>query len=269
MEDNEYLGDLARTQGVDFDLDEYNGRWCVTPEFPNGTYAYFVSVSSNGTPVFPYNIGRAYYGSPTGGKVTAFSESVTTNFLGGANWRESLNPPTRAGNNLVLTWSALEGGTYRVEAESSLSGSNWVSLGSNTVAGSSTGVFTETNAASGLVRCYRAARTALAAYDPVSGSGSGGAFAAPGGSVSRGAGTNITVTITLPTTPPQPPAGNVPTSVTLAGSISGMGLSRPTTGTVVASFAIPANAPLSAQNIVIVFNPAPTYTLTGAFTINP
>jgi hypothetical protein len=30
---------------VDFDLDEYNGRWCVTPEFPNGTYAYFVAIS--------------------------------------------------------------------------------------------------------------------------------------------------------------------------------------------------------------------------------
>ena len=56
-------------QGVDFDLDEYNGRWCVTPEFPNGTYAYFVAIDSNGAPVFPYNIGRAFYGSPAGGSV--------------------------------------------------------------------------------------------------------------------------------------------------------------------------------------------------------
>ena len=72
MEDNDYLGDhqflpAKYQQGTDFDLDEYNGRWCVTPEFPNGTYAYFVAISANGTPVFPYNIGRGYYGSPTGG----------------------------------------------------------------------------------------------------------------------------------------------------------------------------------------------------------
>src|SRR5579863_3232564 len=52
MEDNDYLGDHGYVQGVDFDLDQYNGRWCVTPEFPNGTYAYFVSISSNGAPVF-------------------------------------------------------------------------------------------------------------------------------------------------------------------------------------------------------------------------
>ena len=25
------------------DLDAHNGRWCVTPEYPNGTYAYFVA----------------------------------------------------------------------------------------------------------------------------------------------------------------------------------------------------------------------------------
>ena len=61
MEDNDYLGDHGYVQGKDFDLDEFNGRYCVTPEYPNGTYAYFVAVSSNGTPVFPYNIGRGYY----------------------------------------------------------------------------------------------------------------------------------------------------------------------------------------------------------------
>src|ERR1041385_1446470 len=90
MEDNDYLGDLGKTQGVDFDLDEYNGRWCVTPEFPNGTYAYFVSVSSNGTPTFPYNIGRAFRGDPTGGTAT-IAETVVTNFIGGPSLRESMN----------------------------------------------------------------------------------------------------------------------------------------------------------------------------------
>lgn len=46
------------------DLDEYNGRFCVTPEFPNGTYAYFVTIDAAGTPVFPYYIGIYYKGQP-------------------------------------------------------------------------------------------------------------------------------------------------------------------------------------------------------------
>ena len=96
MEDNDYLGDLTNSatgtnyqQGVDFDLDEYNGRWCVTPEFPNGTYAYFVAIDSNGTPVFPYNIGRGFYGNPAGGSVSTITETVVTNFLGGTNLASS------------------------------------------------------------------------------------------------------------------------------------------------------------------------------------
>ena len=28
-------------------LDEHNGRWCITPEYPNGTYAYFCTVDEN------------------------------------------------------------------------------------------------------------------------------------------------------------------------------------------------------------------------------
>ena len=48
----------------DGDLDEYNGRFCKTPEFPNGVYAYFCTITaSNGSdlpftqrrePLFPY-----------------------------------------------------------------------------------------------------------------------------------------------------------------------------------------------------------------------
>lgn len=33
-------------------LDQFNGRWCVTPEFPNGTYAYFDTIDANGEAVF-------------------------------------------------------------------------------------------------------------------------------------------------------------------------------------------------------------------------
>jgi len=45
-------------------LDENNGRFCITPEYPQGTYAYFVSVDASETPVFPYVIGKNYYSLP-------------------------------------------------------------------------------------------------------------------------------------------------------------------------------------------------------------
>jgi hypothetical protein len=46
------------------DLDKYNGRTCVTPEYPTGTYAYFTTIDASGTPQFPYYIGIEYYGKP-------------------------------------------------------------------------------------------------------------------------------------------------------------------------------------------------------------
>lgn len=44
-------------------LDQFNGRFCYTPEYPNGTYAYFVTTEANGDPHFPYIMGPAYYGT--------------------------------------------------------------------------------------------------------------------------------------------------------------------------------------------------------------
>ena len=55
IEDYEYLGDIGLTLGSDFDLDEHNGRFCITPEFTSGTYAYFTTIDQDGIPVYPYN----------------------------------------------------------------------------------------------------------------------------------------------------------------------------------------------------------------------
>ncbi len=52
---------LASNSG---DLDKYNGRTCVTPEYPSGTYAYFVTIDAAGVAAFPYYIGIEYYGQP-------------------------------------------------------------------------------------------------------------------------------------------------------------------------------------------------------------
>lgn len=58
-----FIQDYEYIQGAGT-LDKYNGRYCVTPEYPNGTYAYFVTVDVTGTPQFPYYIGTTYYGTP-------------------------------------------------------------------------------------------------------------------------------------------------------------------------------------------------------------
>lgn len=56
----------------DLVLDEYNGRFCATPDFPNGVYAYFTTISEEFNedfdnykiPVFPYVIGNKFKSSP-------------------------------------------------------------------------------------------------------------------------------------------------------------------------------------------------------------
>ena len=61
------LGDL--TQDYIYDsaegiLDEFNGKFGPTPEYPNGTYAYFMTEDSSGNPQYPYAIGPKFYGTP-------------------------------------------------------------------------------------------------------------------------------------------------------------------------------------------------------------
>ena len=50
MQDYEYTGGEGK-------LDTHNGRYCVTPEFPSGTFAYFITEDSTGIPVFPFMVG--------------------------------------------------------------------------------------------------------------------------------------------------------------------------------------------------------------------
>ena len=45
-------------------LDENNGRFCITPDFPQGTYAYFLTIDSNQVPQYPYILGENFYSLP-------------------------------------------------------------------------------------------------------------------------------------------------------------------------------------------------------------
>ena len=59
-------------------LDEHNGRFCVTPEYPNGIYCYFATVDANWNSAYPYAVGPTFYGVYANSKVTSITESVTS-----------------------------------------------------------------------------------------------------------------------------------------------------------------------------------------------
>ena len=278
MEDNAYLGDVGFKQGTDFDLDEHNGRFGVTPEFPGGTYAYFVSIAADGTPTFPYNIGRSFYGNPLGAAVTTVTETVVTNFVGGAESALKIGTPSVAGGEVTLVWSAVEGGTYQIESTPDLKA--WTpnatgiaavgDIGSKAVAGTAAPDF------------FRVTRTALADHDSVTnsattgggGPGGGGGVGVAGPALasvtpkSGTRGTTVTLTMTLGGNPP--PAAVLPRSAAL-GTITGTGVSRSGT-TVTAQFTIPAGTSPGSVTVSVVFPGPPgmgdvTFSLVDGFTV--
>jgi hypothetical protein len=283
-EDWAYLGDLIKSGstkyqlGTDFDLNEYNVRYCVTPEFPNGTYAYFVNLTAAGVPQFPCNTNFYFFGNATGGTATA-SETVTDYFKGGANVQEIASPPVvdTATGNVTLTWSSIEGGTYQVEASTDLA--VWSTLTTTKAAASNaidTSLVEPGAQATYPKRFYRVKRTALASYD------NGTTTTTPGGSegissispASGNRGTTVTLTITLNNSYSMapPPANVAPTSITLtkngATTITSATYSRnSSTGVVTASFTLPAGATVGSYTVNASFGPN-TWSLTNGFTVN-
>ncbi len=61
-----YLQDYVFDSGSGT-LDSHNGRFCVTPEYPAGIYAYFVTIDASRNPVYPYTLGLTYYGTVPSG----------------------------------------------------------------------------------------------------------------------------------------------------------------------------------------------------------
>lgn len=78
-----FLQDYEFVQGSG-DLDAYNGRFAVTPEYPNGVYAYYVTVDASHKPVYPYILGLQYYGTPETASISgnATPTEAVTDFTG-------------------------------------------------------------------------------------------------------------------------------------------------------------------------------------------
>lgn len=134
-------------------------RFGVTPEFPRGTYAYFLTIEPDGTPRFPNIIGRSFFGVPSGGSVNAIGENVNVFVRGGKDADVHLTT-TVAGGTATLVWDSVEGAVYRIEGSSD--GSTWATLatGVKSSGGDTTRFSTTTIAAN-----YRVTLTELAPYD--------------------------------------------------------------------------------------------------------
>jgi hypothetical protein len=112
-----FVEDFSFTDSAD--LDVHNGRYCVTPDYPDGTYAYFCTINELGNPVYPYVIGSSWYGDPT-----------TTTYGGGININGT--PGT---NTLKFTLNALAGLTVTNSLTTTLPATstiNNVSIGGTT-----------------------------------------------------------------------------------------------------------------------------------------
>ena len=122
IEDHAYLGDLGYAQGVDFDLDVYNGRFCRTPEYPEGTYAYFVTIDEESQPIFPYAIGRQWFGEVSGGRVQEIAEETSVFIEAGPASATQLTGINVSPSDqmVTLTWSSIEGGQYNISSSSDL-----------------------------------------------------------------------------------------------------------------------------------------------------
>ena len=114
LQDYAYLGDLGKKLGKDYDLDELNGRWCVTPEFPNGTYAYFTTINEAGKPAFPYTMGRSYRGQPYGRQIGYLRETVQTIFTA-TPAKSATTALNSAAPTTTLIWSPKNDGQYQAK----------------------------------------------------------------------------------------------------------------------------------------------------------
>ncbi len=73
-EDYEYIPTGAATPDY---LDEHNGRFCITPEYPSGIYCYFATVDDKWNSAYPYAVGPTFYGIKNAQKVASITEPVT------------------------------------------------------------------------------------------------------------------------------------------------------------------------------------------------
>ena len=127
------------------DLDQHNGRYCVTPDYPTGTYAYFTTINTSLKSVYPYVIGNTFYGPPntnTAGNgfapTSIISGSTTLNVVQGDHITLTTKSTT---NQLTIT---ADGQTFITDDAVTKTQTTNIIAGANGITTSQTGTNTLT-----------------------------------------------------------------------------------------------------------------------------
>ncbi|MEJ6719517.1 MAG: YHYH protein [Akkermansiaceae bacterium] len=221
-----------------YDLNEYNVRYCVTPEFPEGTWAYFTAVDDNGTPVYPYNLAWHYFGDPTvASGVTEIGETVIDVFTGAAGKGTQFETATLDDDSVTVVWNGIEGGVYQITE--SLDLKTWTA-GPSFTAGDQLITLTETGNSR---KYYTIERTGLADYDTsefgttAGGGGPGGG--GPGGGTGGTPGTGNPTDGFVFSFADGPPQANLISNLKVGGvtgTVVSYNVNGPAGGTITISF---------------------------------
>ncbi len=68
-------------------LDQHNGRFCITPEYPQGTYCYFLTIDSLSNPVYPFLIGPTLFRN----SLSKIVDTIEEPFIKYANLKNKIN----------------------------------------------------------------------------------------------------------------------------------------------------------------------------------
>jgi hypothetical protein len=123
-EDYEYV---AHSGQEDY-LDEHNGRFCITPEYPAGTYCYFATVDANWNAAYPYLVGPTFYGNRVAAKVPLISETTTTYLPTLPTYINNFNGSLNA-DKIKLSWNNTQVGVSKFVIEKSTDGTTFTSIG--------------------------------------------------------------------------------------------------------------------------------------------
>ncbi len=98
-------------------LDENNGRFCITPDYPEGTYAYFMTLDADLNPAFPYTVGDNFYSLPVDSN---YNSNINQNDVPKNSKRLFVPGMQGNGEGLLATINTVKSGTVQgVEVEQS------------------------------------------------------------------------------------------------------------------------------------------------------
>ena len=105
-----FVNDYQFTQG-NGSLDFNNGRFCKTPEYPEGRYCYFLTVDGNGAGVYPYILGRSFYSVPAKNNFNLeFDQKNDSNIPQDARRIRTSNTPSKGFDASLVVGNVARGG---------------------------------------------------------------------------------------------------------------------------------------------------------------